>query len=42
LDEEVSHGFMIVGFVLQVLMVAAANGVFWYWQNKATIKTITD
>lgn len=34
--------FMVVGFVLQVLIVAAANGIFWYWQNKATIKTITD
>jgi uncharacterized protein (DUF2235 family) len=34
--------FMVVGFVLQVLMVAAANGIFWYWQNKATTKTITD
>ncbi len=35
-------GFMVVGFVLQILIVAAANGIFWYWQNKATIKTITD
>jgi hypothetical protein len=33
---------MVVGFVLQVLIVALADGMFWYWQNKATIKTITD
>jgi hypothetical protein len=36
------NGFMVVGFVLQVLIVALADGMFWYWQNKATIKTITD
>ena len=35
-------GFMTVGFVLQVLIIAGANGIFWYWQNKATTKTITD
>jgi uncharacterized protein (DUF2235 family) len=35
-------GFMIMGFVVQVFIIAVANGVFWYWQNKATIKTITD
>lgn len=34
--------FMIVGFVVQVLIVAAANGIFWYWQNKSITKTITD
>jgi Uncharacterized alpha/beta hydrolase domain (DUF2235) len=36
------NGFMVVGFALQVLIVALADGMFWYWQNKATIKTITD
>jgi hypothetical protein len=36
------NGFMVVGFVLQVLIVALADGMFWYWQNKAIIKTITD
>ena len=35
-------GFMPVGFVIQVLLVVAADGIFWYWQNKATTKTITD
>jgi uncharacterized protein (DUF2235 family) len=35
-------GFMLVGFLLQILIVAAANALFWYWQNKATTKTITD
>jgi len=35
-------GFMLVGFVIQVLLVVAADGIFWYWQNKATTKTITD
>jgi uncharacterized protein (DUF2235 family) len=35
-------GFMIVGFLVQLAIVAAANGVFWYWQNKSTTKTITD
>jgi uncharacterized protein (DUF2235 family) len=34
--------FMVVGFILQVLIVAVSNGVFWYWQNKATTKTISD
>jgi hypothetical protein len=29
-------GFMVFGFVLQVLIVAAAIGIFWYWRNKAT------
>src|SRR5260370_713811 len=24
-------GFLVVGFVLQVLIVAVANGIFWYW-----------
>jgi uncharacterized protein (DUF2235 family) len=35
-------GFMVVGFILQILIVVVANGIFWYWQNKANIKTITD
>jgi hypothetical protein len=35
-------GFMIVGFLVQLAIVAAANGLFWYWQNKTTTKTITD
>jgi uncharacterized protein (DUF2235 family) len=35
-------GFMLVGFLLQILIVVAANALFWYWQNKATTKTITD
>ncbi|QHO77618.1 hypothetical protein ACH79_38245 [Bradyrhizobium sp. CCBAU 051011] len=35
-------GFMVAGFLLQVLIVAAANALFWYWQNKATTKTIMD
>jgi uncharacterized protein (DUF2235 family) len=34
--------FMLVGFAAQVALVSAALGVFWYWQNKADIKTITD
>lgn len=34
--------FMLVGFIAQTAIVAAALGVFWYWQNKADIKTITD
>jgi hypothetical protein len=29
-------GFMVFGFALQVLIVASAIGIFWYWQNKAT------
>jgi uncharacterized membrane protein YebE (DUF533 family) len=35
-------GFMIVGFLVQLAIVAIANGAFWYWQNKSTTKTITD
>jgi uncharacterized protein (DUF2235 family) len=35
-------GFMFVGFVLQVLFAAIAVGVFWRWQKKANVKTITD
>jgi hypothetical protein len=35
-------GFMIVGFLAQLAIVAIANGAFWYWQNKSTTKTITD
>jgi uncharacterized protein (DUF2235 family) len=35
-------GFMVVGFVLQVVTVVVAIVLFWYWQHKATIKTITD
>jgi hypothetical protein len=35
-------GFMIVGFLVQLVIVVIANGVFWYWQNKSTTKTITD
>lgn len=34
--------FMLVGFVTQMLLIAAALVGFWYWQNKADIKTITD
>ncbi len=35
-------GFMFVGFLLQVLFAAIAVGIFWRWQNKAKVKTITD
>jgi hypothetical protein len=34
-------GFMLSGFLAQVAIIAAALGGFWYWQNKATIKTIS-
>lgn len=34
--------FMLIGFIAQVVIVGAAIGLFWYWQNKADIKTITD
>jgi len=34
--------FMLIGFVAQVSIVGAALALFWYWQNKANIKTITD
>jgi len=33
---------MLIGFVAQVSIVGAALALFWYWQNKANIKTITD
>jgi hypothetical protein len=35
-------GFMFVGFALQVLFAAIAVGIFWRWQKKANVKTITD
>jgi uncharacterized protein (DUF2235 family) len=35
-------GFMLTGFVTQVAIIAAALASFWYWQNKATTKTIVD
>jgi uncharacterized protein (DUF2235 family) len=34
--------FMFLGFALEVLFAALAVGMFWYWQNKAVTKTITD
>jgi hypothetical protein len=33
---------MVVGFAVQIIIVAVANCLFWYWQNKATTKTIED
>lgn len=35
-------GFMLTGFIAQVVIIAAALGCFWYWQNKSTTKTIVD
>jgi hypothetical protein len=35
-------GFMFVGFALQVLFAAIAVAMFWRWQKKAKVKTITD
>ena len=35
-------GFMFVGFALQVLFAAITVGIFWRWQKKAKVKTITD
>ncbi|WP_027545308.1 DUF2235 domain-containing protein [Bradyrhizobium sp. WSM2254] len=35
-------GFMFVGFCLQILSAAIAVALFWRWQNKANVKTITD
>lgn len=34
--------FMLIGFIAQVAIVGATLGLFWYWQNKADIKTISD
>jgi uncharacterized protein (DUF2235 family) len=34
--------FMLIGFVAQVFFIGAALGAFWYWQNKAVTKKITD
>jgi len=35
-------GFMFVGFALQILFAAIAVAIFWRWQTKAKVKTITD
>lgn len=35
-------GFMLCGFLAQIVIVAGALGAFWYWQNKSTTKTIVD
>ena len=35
-------GFMLSGFLAQIVIVAGALGAFWYWQNKSTTKTIVD
>jgi hypothetical protein len=37
-----STSFMLIGFLAQVAGIGAALALFWYWQNKADIKTITD
>ena len=34
--------FMVAGFIAQVAIIGAALGAFWYWQNKANVKTIND
>jgi len=35
-------GFMLSGFLAQIVIVAGALGAFWIWQNKSTTKTIVD
>jgi len=35
-------GFMFVWFVLLILFAGIAVGLFWWWQNKENVKTITD
>ena len=33
-------GFMLSGFIILLVFMAAANVIFWRWQNAANIKTI--
>ena len=35
-------GFMLTGFIAQVVIIAGALCAFWYLQNKSTTKTIVD